>query len=351
MAKRPSTETLIIPSFLPAYRTTKRCVMRTTLTILCLAMLIVGSAAHLNADPQQSLPVSINTKVYKACGLVIGEKAVGSGFWVDYNTFVTCLHVVADAGDSLKVETVDGKVYHVTSVLNYSLNDDVIVLQLAPSNTVWLDLMDDPTIGTKIWSVGNSEGAEVLKVDDGTVTALGVGILEMTAQIRPGCSGGPIVDSEGRVLGMTAFFRFPMISLGEKGYVRDTSLDTARKFAISSSRIHRYTTGSQTNSMSIGRIQSLNAERQLARLFFFIDDQVAQLIYKALCTKLTFQDDQKRTPEQSGIFNGPYGQVTRYYTPSQIVQDGYLCGAKAPCIAFVFTDVSLRSCFGRKSSA
>ena len=276
----------------------------------------VGQSVSSTSFPStSSRPNSPPALVYKACALVSGSNGRGSGFWVNSNTFVTCLHVVAEGGDNLSISTIEGGSFHIASVINYSTNDDdVVVVTTIPDNPNWLSLKDDTDAGTRIWSIGNSEGARVLKTDDGEIAGVGDSVLEVTAQIRPGCSGGPIVDADGNVLGMSAFLKFPMVSITDTQghYKHDFSLADARKFAIRSFTIQKYLSATSW-PITVKEIQESECDRECTPLLLQIHKFIAQPVYDALVTRLEWNQnvvhEPDRTVQQSLYPNAQRGQL------------------------------------------
>jgi S1-C subfamily serine protease len=174
----------------------------------------------------------------KAVGLVLGSKGRGSGFWISSNLFLTCFHVIAKAGASTHVTDADGQHYSIEGIPSYSENQDVAVLQLSPAHGKTLELECNPKLGSKIWSIGNSLGMEVIAIDPGTLKAVGPKLIEITAQFRQGCSGGPIVDTHCKVVGMTKEFKLIQVGLDAKGKpMFDRSWEKSRKFAVRSTML------------------------------------------------------------------------------------------------------------------
>jgi len=318
------------------------------------AQIQTPQALGANSHPMGSRTDSPPATIYKACALVSGSSARGSGFWVNPNTFVTCLHVVAEGGDNLSIKTIDGGSFHIASVRNYSTNDDdVIVVTTVPDNPNWLNLKDSIDPGTHIWSVGNSEGARVLKTDSGEITGVGDAILEVTAQIRPGCSGGPILDIDGNVVGMSAFLAFPMVSITpavsiadtQSHYKHDFSLTNARKFAIRSATIQKYL-GAASWPITVQEIQAADSDKQCTPLLLAIHKFISQSIYDALATKLQWNQNLVKDPdhtEQQRLYpNAQHGQlgynsIVFQTVPGQVREDNHVLikGDPAPLVDVV----------------
>ena len=132
----------------------------------------------------------------------------GSGFFFgDSKTIATNLHVVKNAS-KLRIKLSNGEVGELTAVLGIDLVNDLALLRSSVTGEVLVGAGRLPDVGEDIVAIGNPKGLE------GTVSAgIVSGIrtderrqwVQITAPISPGSSGGPIVDAEGYVLGVTSF--------------------------------------------------------------------------------------------------------------------------------------------------
>lgn len=256
-----------------------------------LLLKVVDSCVH-----AQTL-TNIPAVVYDACGIVVGEKAVGSGFWASEKEFITCLHVVAGAGERLVVRTRDGKTFRSSGVKFFSAEDDLAVLQLDQPQNAHLRLSEETSIGVKIASIGNSEGVEVLKTDSGVIEADGPRFLEVSAQIRPGCSGGPIVTQSGEVVAMSSFLTFKTIGIVGGRTIRSQSLDRARKFGVKSVLIKQGLQSAQkTEPKPLAAAQAAFYEYLLTPVLVEIRKVVAQPFGDCLAVRLNYEHRQRRSP-------------------------------------------------------
>lgn len=131
----------------------------------------------------------------------------GSGFAVAEDLLVTNRHVVQDA-DVLQVSTWDGQSYDV-EVSGIAWTDDLAVVQLRGQVPVTLELHRPPDRGDEVVAVGYPLGGELTFTTGQVLDRVDMRLFgEQTPSIRvsnrilPGNSGGPLLDTEGRVVGV-----------------------------------------------------------------------------------------------------------------------------------------------------
>ena len=135
--------------------------------------------------------------------------AQGSGFFVGRERIVTNLHVVGTAA-RVEVRTFDGQTLSVEGVRAYDASRDLALLEAdvpARTEVATLELEGAlPRPGEEIFVVSNPRGAE-WRVTNGHALApwllqeLGE-MIPFTAAVARGSSGGPVVNLEGRVVGI-----------------------------------------------------------------------------------------------------------------------------------------------------
>lgn len=162
--------------------------------------------------------VAIRTEVLSqtGAGLRRGE-AAGSGFVIDADgTIVTNSHVVAGAR-SISVEFADGSELDAELVAQDATRDLAVLSVEGGGELTALELgsSDDLGVGDPVVAIGNALGLEGdLTVTTGIVSAKDRdvpveditlrGVLQTDAAINPGNSGGPLVDADGRVVGINS---------------------------------------------------------------------------------------------------------------------------------------------------
>lgn len=138
------------------------------------------------------------------------ELAIGTGFLVEGGWIVTNAHVVGgadraalwpiDSREALPLP-LEGVVSRVTDLALIHLPDS------APSalRTLALAADDLPAVGDTVYAVGNPQGFEGT-FSDGKVSGLrrdgDETFIQITAPISPGSSGGPLLDENGKVVGI-----------------------------------------------------------------------------------------------------------------------------------------------------
>ncbi len=163
----------------------------------------------------KKIPSVATIYVYSNRGKLVGQ---GSGFLITSDGVgVTNFHVIKDAY-SAEVKLGDGRLYQVLAVHAYNKDRDIAVIQLGRKMSLGvepaIDLphleisTEEVRIGDHIATVGSPEGLSN-SVSDGLVSAIrNVGeeqLLQITAPISPGSSGGPVLNLKGEVVAITSF--------------------------------------------------------------------------------------------------------------------------------------------------
>lgn len=136
----------------------------------------------------------------------------GSGFFIDSDQVATNFHVIKNASQ-IRVETFNRIVSTVSAVLATDEKSDLALLRLsAPSHqsTVLSLGTTAAAEGASVTVISNPQNFQ-WKVTRGSTGLLwefqGLGErLQITAAISPGSSGGPVLDEDGRVVGIASMY-------------------------------------------------------------------------------------------------------------------------------------------------
>ncbi len=142
-----------------------------------------------------------------------GYYSIGTAFAIGDGRYVTAAHVLMTGADSLwgppALRDNGGKVYAIDKVLKFSMQQDFVVFTLAQQpNAAAFRTNPSPALGHTVFSVGNAYGTGVV-IRDGLYTSDTPEQqdgrwkwMRFSAAASPGNSGGPLVDEEGRVVGV-----------------------------------------------------------------------------------------------------------------------------------------------------
>ena len=172
--------------------------------------------AKLTAGKKPDVVESIESLVKRALPSIViirgagrdgKESGLGTGFVIDSAGLVaTNLHVIGE-GRAVSVETHDGKKLEVTAVYASKRVVDLAVLRVAAKDLPKLSLGDSDGVvaGQDIVVLGNPQGlahSVVKGVASGSREIDGMPLIQLAVPIEPGNSGGPVLDTRGRVLGI-----------------------------------------------------------------------------------------------------------------------------------------------------
>jgi serine protease Do len=139
------------------------------------------------------------------------QQGVGSGFIIDGEGHIVTNNHVVEGTDKIKVILKDKKEFD-AKIVGLDPNTDLALIKITPKNhlpTLALGDSDALKVGEWVVAIGNPFGLEHT-VTAGIISAKGRVIgsgpyddfLQTDASINPGNSGGPLIDMQGRVVGI-----------------------------------------------------------------------------------------------------------------------------------------------------
>jgi serine protease Do len=140
------------------------------------------------------------------------SRSLGSGFFVSADGYIlTNYHVVKDA-DEVIVRTSDRREFE-AKIIGSDLRSDTALIKVEITNApvVTVGNTKDLEVGAWVLAIGSPFGFEQ-SVTQGIVSALGrslpsenyVPFIQTDVAINPGNSGGPLIDLQGRVVGINS---------------------------------------------------------------------------------------------------------------------------------------------------
>ncbi|MGD9940984.1 MAG: ankyrin repeat domain-containing protein [Clostridia bacterium] len=138
--------------------------------------------------------------------------SVGTAFALRDGRFISAAHVFGLERPTLRAEyalrDTQGKVFPIGRVSAYSYWKDYIAFEVPGLNVQGLEVRTDPPMNIRVFSIGNALGEGVV-IRDGILTSRTQEAwkgswrwLRFSAPASPGNSGGPLIDEQGRVLGI-----------------------------------------------------------------------------------------------------------------------------------------------------
>jgi S1-C subfamily serine protease len=142
--------------------------------------------------------------------------SLGSGFFVGDGEIASNFHVIKGAATGYAKLIGDEKKYDIEGITAIDLQRDLVVLKTSSAGSQVLPFgnSDAVEVGETVYVVGNPEGLEGT-FSQGIISSIrDIGtdkILQITAPISPGSSGGPVLNARGEVIGVS----FATIKVGQ----------------------------------------------------------------------------------------------------------------------------------------
>jgi serine protease Do len=139
------------------------------------------------------------------------ERSLGSGFIIDKDGFIVTNNHVIENADMIKVKMKDGKEFN-AEIIGKDPSTDLALIKVPSGNNLPVIAFGDSNnlkVGQWVVAIGSPFGLEQT-VTAGILSAKGRVIgsgpydnfLQTDASINPGNSGGPLIDMQGKVVGI-----------------------------------------------------------------------------------------------------------------------------------------------------
>ena len=177
--------------------------------LLIIALTLSPVLAFADADKifKENNKAVVVVVTYNEKGEAISQ---GSGFIVRADgAIVTNYHVISNAKD-IKIKAGD-KVLDVEGLIFADKENDLVILKVKGEKlpTVKIGDIGKAIIGEKVYVISSPEGLENT-ISDGILSGIreitsDKKVLQITAPISPGSSGGPVFNKNGEVIGIATF--------------------------------------------------------------------------------------------------------------------------------------------------
>ncbi len=205
------------------------------ITFLFLSFVPVG-AQNYGADELLNISVyeRINPAIVAIDANLVDGFSAGTGCVIRSDgVILTGSHVIEGAKD-IDVTTSDGKVYKASVLAKMGKNKDLALLKITPKSrlrTISFGDSSDVKVGQKVLAIGNPFGFSGT-LTSGIVSRIDYakGRIQTDAAINPGCSGGPLLNSQGEVIGISQSIYNPDNNISNIGIGFAIPVNDAKKF-------------------------------------------------------------------------------------------------------------------------
>lgn len=189
---------------------------------------------------QQDFSLVIEDSLKKVVTIATDVSA-GTGFSVGDEGYIITNNHVIEGSNVVQVQTYDRRVY-TAEVIGRNGDRDVAVLKISEELEGFeLADSDDVVTGQKVIAIGNPLGLS-FTVTEGIVSATHregpnglAGYIQTDVTLNPGNSGGPLIDKDGKIVGMNNFKVGGAEALGfalESKFIAETANEIAGKTIV-----------------------------------------------------------------------------------------------------------------------
>lgn len=204
--------------------------------LLIISFFLAGQAFAYTAEEEVYISVyeNINPAIVTIDGIISDGFTAGTGCIINPNgTILTGSHVVSQTKE-LEVTTYDGKVYKAKVLANMGKNKDLALIKIEPKGklkTVKFGDSDGLKIGQRVLTIGNPFGFSGT-LTQGIISRIDYakGKIQTDAAINPGCSGGPLLNTSGEVIGINQSIYNPDNNISNIGIGFAIPINDAKKY-------------------------------------------------------------------------------------------------------------------------
>lgn len=138
----------------------------------------------------------------------------GTGFIVESSGYILTNFHIIDEGSALEIMLLSDNSVYEARVVGYDEEFDLAVLKIDGQDLPAAELGDSDglAVGDPVYAIGNPMGYLYGSMTNGIVSALGrdntdangLALIQTSAPLNSGNSGGPLLDASGRVVGITS---------------------------------------------------------------------------------------------------------------------------------------------------
>lgn len=182
------------------------------------------------------------------------NNGLGSGFFVTPNIIATNYHVIEGATEASCYVNNSTTKYKIEGYVAADQNVDLILLKVLNLSKPALSMATESVSpGQQVYVIGSPKGLPAT-ISDGIVSGMrdfeGYKLIQMTAPISPGSSGGPVLNSKGQLIGISVMQLTEGQNLNfaiPKSYL-ELLMQFKKDESISISSLYSYNSNNSTNT-------------------------------------------------------------------------------------------------------
>ena len=187
--------------------------MKKQLVLICSLLLISSgyTPAMQSYEPDEKINISVYEKISPAIVAIDAQVpdgvSAGTGCVVTSDGLILTGSHVVDKATQIDVTTYNGQTYKARFIAQMAKNKDLALIKIEPKKpleTVSFADSESVKVGQKVLSIGNPFGFSNT-LTQGIISRIDYvkNRFQTDAAINPGCSGGPLLNSTGQVIGIS----------------------------------------------------------------------------------------------------------------------------------------------------
>ena len=203
--------------------------------VICFSSITFSYAGSLNPDEEVTISVyeQINPAIVAIDADVEDGVSSGTGCVITTDGYILTGSHVIEGCTSVTVITSTGQNYKANVVAQMGKNKDLAILKINPKKPLQtIKFGDSETIkvGQKVLAIGNPFGFSGT-LTQGIISRIDKqkGRIQTDAAINPGCSGGPLLNSSGEVIGINQSIYNPDNNISNIGIGFAIPINDAKK--------------------------------------------------------------------------------------------------------------------------
>lgn len=188
--------------------------------------------------PEEEINITVYEKINPAIVSIDADLSdgvsSGTGCVVTSDGYILTGSHVIEGFTTVTVTTASGQTYNAQVVSTMGKNKDLALLKISPKKplqTIKIGDSNNLKVGQKVLAIGNPFGFNgtltqgiISRIDDKR------GKIQTDAAINPGCSGGPLLNSSGEVIGINQSIYNPDNNISNIGIGFAIPINDAKKF-------------------------------------------------------------------------------------------------------------------------